>query len=275
MSNDETPTSGDHNDADIIDLPVGALAAEGRNAPEADTVPDLATDLPELDTDALAATDADAPAADTDGALAEGAVHNELVDAEEHVVVESPYDRPGEWFVVHTQSGYEKKVKSNLEARIQSMNREDTIFEVVIPMEDVVEFKNGRKVVVQKKVFPGYLLVRCHMTDDTWYVIRNTPGVTGFVGQSGRFDKRPTPLTRREVETFLSVKVDGEEAPKQRKPKLEYETGESVRVREGPFADFTGQIAEINADQLKLKVLVNIFGRETLVEMDFSQVAKL
>ena len=271
MSNDETPTS----DPDTIDLPVGALAAEGLDTPEAGAVPELDTDVPDLDTAAPSGTEVDVPAVDAGVGPADGEGDDELVDAEEHVVVESPFDRPGEWFVVHTQSGYEKKVKSNLEARIQSMNREDTIFEVVIPMEDVVEFKNGRKVVVQKKVFPGYLLVRCHMTDDTWYVIRNTPGVTGFVGQSGRFDKRPTPLTRREVETFLSVKVDGEEAPKQRKPKLEYETGESVRVREGPFADFTGQIAEINADQLKLKVLVNIFGRETLVEMDFSQVAKL
>jgi len=190
--------------------------------------------------------------------------------------IENPWVRPGQWFVVHTQSGYEKKVKSNLEARIQSMNMEDKIFEVVIPMEDVTEFKNGRKVVVQKKVFPGYLLVRCEMGDDSWYVIRNTPGVTGFVGQ-GRLGQKPTPLSRREVDTFLVVKPEGEggEAPKRSKPKMEYEVGESVRVKEGPFADFTGSVAEINADQLKLKVLVNIFGRETLVEMGFSQVAKL
>ena len=184
---------------------------------------------------------------------------------------ESPYDRPGHWYVVHTQSGYEKKVKQNLEARTQSMNAEDKIFEVVIPMEDVVEFKNGRKVVVQKKVFPGYLLVRCDMDDDSWYVIRNTPGVTGFVGQGAK----PSPLPRRDVESFLQVKIEGDEPTKRSKPRLEYEVGESVRVKEGPFADFSGQIAEINADQLKLKVLVNIFGRETLVEMDFSQVAKL
>ncbi len=188
--------------------------------------------------------------------------------------VQGPYDRPGQWYVVHTQSGYEKKVKTNLEARIQSMNMEEKIFEVVIPMEDVVEFKNGRKVVVQKKVFPGYLLSRCIMDDEAWYVIRNTPGVTGFVGQ-GRQDRKPTPLSRREVETFLAVKVEGDDAPKRQKPRLQYEVGESVRVKEGPFADFSGQIAEINVDQLKLKVLVNIFGRETLVEMDFSQVAKL
>ena len=176
--------------------------------------------------------------------------------------------------MIHSQSGYEKKVKANLEARTQSMNMEEKIFEIVIPMEDVVEFKGGRKQVVQKKVFPGYLLVRCEMDDESWYCIRNTPGVTGFVGQA-RFDKKPTPLSRREVDTFLAAKGDGQEVAPKRKPKFEYEVGESVRVKEGPFADFSGQVAEINMDHMKLKVLVNIFGRETLVEMDFSQVAKL
>jgi transcriptional antiterminator NusG len=139
-------------------------------------------------------------------------------------------------------------------------------------MEDVVEFKGGKKVVVQKKVFPGYLLVRCDLDDDTWGAVRNTPGVTGFVGPG----TKPTPLSRREVESILQVKVEGIEAPAKRsRPRLEYEVGETVRVREGPFADFSGQIDEINEDQLKLKVLVNIFGRETPVELEFSQVAKL
>ena len=193
----------------------------------------------------------------------------EIEDAPVH-----PWNLPGQWFVVHTQAGYEKKVSANLEARIQSMNMEDKIFDVVIPMEEVVEFKGGRKQVVQKKVFPGYILVRCHMDDESWYCIRNTPGITGFVGQSQKGQK-PTPLSRREVDTFLSAKGDGQETAARRKPKLEYEVGESVRVKEGPFADFSGQVAEINADHMKLKVLVNIFGRETMVEMDFSQVAKL
>jgi transcriptional antiterminator NusG len=185
---------------------------------------------------------------------------------------ESPYDRPGRWFVVHTQSGYEKKVKQNLEARIQSMNMEERIYEVVIPMEDVVEFKQGKKQVVSKKMFPGYLLVRCQLDDDSWYVIRNTPGVTGFVGQGAK----PSPLPRRDVEAFLQVKPEGEEAaPKRGKPRLEYEMGETVRVKEGPFADFSGEVIELNEDQLKVKVLVNIFGRETPVELEFSQVAKL
>jgi transcriptional antiterminator NusG len=151
------------------------------------------------------------------------------------------------------------------------MNMEERIFEVVIPVEDVIEFKNGKKQVVSKKVFPGYLLVRMDLDDDSWYVVRNTPGVTGFVGLGAR----PTPLSRKEVENILQVKVDGQETTKKGRPRLEYEVGESVRVKEGPFADFTGTIAEINEDQLKLKVLVNIFGRETPVELEFAQVAKL
>jgi transcriptional antiterminator NusG len=192
----------------------------------------------------------------------------------EDEVEDDPWTKPGSWYVVHSQSGYEKKVTANLNARIQSMNMEEKVFEIVIPMEEVVEFKNGRKQTVQKKVFPGYLLVRCIMDDESWYCVRNTPGVTGFVGQS-RQGQKPTPLSRREVLTFLSAKGDGQETSNRKKPKLDYEVGESVRVKEGPFADFNGQIAEINADHMKLKVLVNIFGRETSVEMDFSQVAKL
>ena len=197
---------------------------------------------------------------------------DEMLEEAAAIPVESPFDRAGRWYVVHTQSGYEKKVKQNIEARTSSMNMEERIHEVVIPMEDVIEFKNGKKVVVQKKVFPGYLLVRCELDDDSWYVIRNTPGVTGFVGQGAK----PSPLPRRDVEMFLQVKTGDEEAQARKgKPRLEYEIGETVRVKEGPFADFSGEIIEINEDQLKLKVLVNIFGRETPVELEFSQVAKL
>jgi transcriptional antiterminator NusG len=200
----------------------------------------------------------------------------DLTDGEDgdDVEIDRPWLRPGQWYVVPSQSGYEKKVQQSMNARIASMHIEDRIYEIVIPMEDVVEFKGGRKQTVQKKVFPGYLLVRCDMDDDTWFCIRNTPGVTGFVGQSQKGQK-PTPLSRKEVETFLSAKGDGQEAPKRKAPKLEYEVGEGVRVKEGPFADFTGVIDDINVDHMKLKVLVNIFGRETIVEMDFSQVAKL
>jgi transcription termination/antitermination protein NusG len=209
-------------------------------------------------------------AAEEDGELG-GWVKDE--EDEEPLPVESPYDRPGRWYVVHTYSGYENKVRSNMGNVVASRGIEDRVFEVVIPMEDVDEFKGGKKVTVQKKVFPGYLLVRCDLDDDTWGAIRNTPGVTGFVGPG----TKPTPLSRREVENILQVKVEGGPggAPKRTRARLEYEVNETVRVKEGPFADFSGQISEINEDQLKLKVLVNIFGRETPVELEFSQVAKL
>jgi len=198
----------------------------------------------------------------------------ELLDVEAVPEPEpSPYDRPGRWYVVHTYAGYENKVKSNLASRVRSMNVEDRIYEVVIPMEDVIEFKNGRKVVVQKKVFPGYLLVRMGLDDDAWYVVRNTPGVTGFVGSGAK----PTPLLRREVEDILGTgeKVEGPAAEKKVRPRLEYEVAEQVRVVTGPFADFNGVISEIDVDRSKLKVLVNIFGRETPVELEFADVAKL
>jgi len=179
-----------------------------------------------------------------------------------------PIERPGDWFVIHTYAGYENKVKANLNSRISSMNVEDRIFEVVIPMEDVMEIKQGRKQVVQKKVFPGYLLCRMYLDDDSWYVVRNTPGVTGFVGSGAK----PTPLSDREINRILQVKPEDK---KKLRPRLEFEEQESVRVISGPFANFTGTISEINVDQSKLKVLVNIFGRETPVELGFDQVAKL
>ena len=238
---------------------------------------------------------ADAEDIDADGVLVQepvqdDAVLDELAEAEaildEDDLLEaqeppapkpvSPYDRPGKWYVLHTQSGYENKVRQNIEARRASMNMESRIHEVVIPMEDVVEFKQGKKVVVQKKMFPGYLLIRCSLNDDSWYVIRNTPGVTGFVGAANK----PQALPRKDVENFLGTgeEVDAEApaTPKRSSgPVHGYEINETVRVKEGPFADFSGEIIEINEDQLKVKVLVNIFGRETPVELEFAQVAKL
>ena len=207
--------------------------------------------------------------------------HEEALITEDDLVYEkeektpklgSPYDRPGKWYVVHTQSGYENKVQGNLAQRIQSMNKEDSIHEVVIPLENVVEFNQGKRVEVQKKMFPGYILVRCRMNDEVWNVIRNTPGITGFVGSANK----PTSLPRKEVESFLGTagEADGQ-VVKRAKPRMGYEQGETVRVKEGPFADFSAEIIEINEDQLKLKVLVNIFGRETPVELEFAQVAKL
>ena len=252
----------------------------------ADTEADTDTDAPEGAevTDPLDASDLTQAANEVSAAAEAAGVSDEALKATEAEALsedalleesaprpESPFDRPGRWYVVHTQSGYEKKVKQNLEARISSMNMEERIHEVVIPMEDVVEFKNGKKVVVQKKVFPGYLLVRCELDDDSWYVIRNTPGVTGFVGQGAK----PSPLPKKDVDNFLQVQPEGEDTPKTRRATHQYEMHETVRVKEGPFADFNGEIVEINEDQLKLKVLVNIFGRETPVELDFSQVTKL
>lgn len=259
------PEAGDDEDPTVIDDDRQVLeflrGAEQPEQPEPEAIP--ADDIV-----AETVADVEAPAfIDVDDLLAE--------EATPVVRASSPYDRPGDWFVLHTQSGYEKKVKSNLESRISSMTMEDSIFEVVVPMEEVIEFKGGKKVVAQKKVFPGYLYVRCFLDDRSWDVIRNTPGVTGFVGSGGK----PIPLSRHDVETALAVpeEVDYEagNAPKRQRPKLEYEIGDTVRVKEGPFADFSGQIAEINEDQLKVKVLVNIFGRETPVELEFSQVAKL
>ena len=269
---DEEPPQGDPLEEQVEQ----AIEADEPVA-EADE-PVLAVDDPEADE---AVPVVDEPVVEPNGEVPEGTVlsEEELLEAgfedeedEEFApVVESPFDRPGSWYVIHSYAGYENKVKSNLESRIASMNMEDRIFEVVIPMEDVIEFKGGKKVLVPKKVFPGYLLVRCDLDDESWRVVRNTPGVTGFVGLGAK----PTPLSRQEVESILQVKIEGVEPQKKTRPRLEYEVGESVRVREGPFADFTGQIAEINEDQLKLKVLVNIFGRETPVELEFSQVAKL
>jgi transcriptional antiterminator NusG len=176
---------------------------------------------------------------------------------------------PGEWYVVHTYAGYENKVKANLESRIHTMQMEDKIFAVHIPMEDVMEIKSGKKQVVQRKVFPGYLLVKMIYDNDSWYVVRNTPGVTGFVAAGT--GTKPTPLSRREVEKILAVKR--EEAKPQFR--LGFAADDVVRIISGPFADFTGTISEINVDQSKLKVLVSIFDRETPVELGFDQVAKV
>jgi transcriptional antiterminator NusG len=180
----------------------------------------------------------------------------------------SPFDLPGDWYVIHSYSGYENKVKLNLETRTKSMHMEDRIYDVQIPMEDVVEIKNGKKVTVKKKVFPGYILVRMRLDDDSWYTVRNTPGVTGFVGGSNT----PTPLSRREVERFLGVEKE-EEKPKPRfKPA--FDINDMVRVVTGPFADFNGRIEDIDLDQSKVTVLVNIFGRDTPVELGFEDIQR-
>jgi transcriptional antiterminator NusG len=187
----------------------------------------------------------------------------------------------GDWYVVHTYAGYEQRVKDNLISRVEALDAHDRVFEVVIPTEEVTEFKKGKKTTSQKKFLPGYVLVRMEMDDDTWAIVRHTPAVTGFVGSTG---SRPVPLSLREVAETLKIpekvveEVPGEEAPAEpEKPEIaiDLEVGETIRVTTGPFADFTGTISEINIDQAKLKVLVSVFGRETPLELPFDNVAKL
>ncbi|MBB3853599.1 transcriptional antiterminator NusG [Parageobacillus caldoxylosilyticus] len=171
--------------------------------------------------------------------------------------------------MIHTYSGYENKVKANLEKRVESMGMQDKIFRVVVPEETETDVKNGKRKTTKKKVFPGYVLVEMVMTDDSWYVVRNTPGVTGFVGSSGAGSK-PTPLMEEEVKMILKrmgmplTDID-----------IDYELNETVRVKEGPFTNFTGKIEAIDVDKRKVKVLVNMFGRETPVELEFSQIEKI
>ncbi len=186
------------------------------------------------------------------------------------VAVEAPPaagpDSGRRWFVIHTYSGYENKVKANLEHRIQSMDMGDKIFQVLVPTEEEIEIKNGKRQAVERKVFPGYVLVEMNMSDDSWYVVRNTPGVTSFVGSGNK----PTPLTDPEVKAILrQIKMD---APKY---KVAFTKGEAVRVVDGPFTDLHGVVDEVNPERNKVKVLVSIFGRETPVELDFLQIEKL
>ncbi len=178
-------------------------------------------------------------------------------------------DMEKNWYVVHTYSGYENKVKANLEKRVETMGMSDKIFRVIIPEEEETDFKEGKKKVVMRKTFPGYVLVEIIMTDDSWYVVRNTPGVTGFIGSSGGGAK-PTPLLPEEVEFILKQMGVNE-----RKTEMDIELGEMVQVLEGPFAHFQGKVEEIDEDKGKLKVTVDMFGRETKMELDYSQIEKL
>ncbi|MET1250415.1 MULTISPECIES: transcription termination/antitermination protein NusG [Sporolactobacillus] len=173
------------------------------------------------------------------------------------------------WYVVHTYSGYENKVKTNLEKRVESMGMADKIFRILVPMEEETEIKNGQKKTAMKKVFPGYVLTEMVMTDDSWYVVRNTPGVTGFVGSTGSGSK-PIPLLQEEVDSILK-----QMGLKERVSDLTFELKEQVKVKEGPFADFIGSVESIDEEKAKLKVHVNMFGRETPLELDFNQVKKL
>jgi transcriptional antiterminator NusG len=183
--------------------------------------------------------------------------------------VKSAKDERKHWYVIHTYSGYENKVKANLERRIHSMNMQDKIFRVLVPMEDEVEFKDGKRKITPKKVFPGYVLVEMDMDDQSWYVVRNTSGVTGFVGSPGAGEK-PVPLQDKEVKTIL--KQMGIETPKL---KIDFKKGDRVKVTSGPFFDFTGIVDEIAPEKEKVRALISIFGRETPVELEFYQIEKV
>ncbi len=264
------------------DLETGAGesgAAEGSvDTADLDTDTELSDVTPEIeegDPDSLVTDPLTAPAADS-----------ELPAAEED---EDPVEAmkkalriaPGDWYVVHSYAGYENKVKTNLEARIQSLDVEDYIYQIEVPTEEVTEIKNGKRAQVNRKVLPGYLLVRMELNDESWGAVRNTPGVTGFVGATSK----PSPLTIDEVVKILvpatapqAARVTGGEAATTTAAPttlVDFEVGESVTVMDGPFATLPATINEINAEQQKLQVLVSIFGRETPVELSFSQVQKI
>jgi transcriptional antiterminator NusG len=173
-----------------------------------------------------------------------------------------------QWYIVHTYSGFEKKVSESLQQRVQAYGLQDEIGEVLIPTEDVVEMRAGRKVVTSKRFFPGYILVEMTLTDNAWHVVKNTPKVTGFVGAG----TRPTPLTKEEIDQILLQVSTAAEQPK---PKYTFDKGDHVRINEGPFASFNGVVDEVNTDRNTLKVMVTIFGRSTPVELDFLQVEKI
>ena len=173
-----------------------------------------------------------------------------------------------QWYIVHTYSGFEKKVAESLGQRVQAYGLQDEIGEILIPTEDVVEMRAGRKVVTPKRFFPGYILVEMNMSDNAWHVVKNTPKVTGFVGAG----VKPTPLSKEEVEQILDQVKEAAEKPK---PKFSYAAGETVRIKSGPFQSFTGKVEEVNEDKSTLKVTVTIFGRSTPVELNFLDVEKV
>jgi transcriptional antiterminator NusG len=255
---DATDVAADADAESVESVDAAAADAEAVDAEEADA------DDADADADAENAEDADAATAEA--------------PAEEDVVAEFMREmrmQPGDWYVIHSYAGYENRVKTNLESRISSLNMEDYIFQIEVPTHLVTEIKSGKKQVVNEKVLPGYILVRMELTDESWAVVRNTPGVTGFVGLSSK----PSPLPLGEVASLLAPPpAEGSpaaQAAAAKKTSPEYEPGESVTVMDGPFATLPATVNEVNSVTQKLKVLVSIFGRETPVELSFDQVSKL
>ncbi|MGW5876413.1 transcription termination/antitermination protein NusG [Nocardiopsis terrae] len=252
-----------------------------------ETVEQTDADSPEPAEEAAESTD-EAAAAEADDAGAADGTESDEAEAEPELPRLDPVEEyknelvllPGDWYVVHTYAGYEKRVKANVESRTQSLNMEEYIFQVEVPEHEVTEVKSGKRQQVTEKVLPGYVLVRMDLTDESWSAIRNTPGVTGFVGLSNK----PAPLSLTEVAKLLAPEPEEEPEQTQQvkgsgggeaRSDVAYDVGESVTVMEGPFATLPATVSEINADTQKLKVLVSIFGRETPVELSFNQVAKI
>ncbi len=268
-------TDGEVGEADVFGEPeepgtAGELGEAGDGAADAAVV----ADDPSAVADDVAAEAADAgadAAAETDDAGAEGDDGAEELDPVAQFT-EELRRLPGEWYVVHSYAGYENRVKANLESRTQSLNMEDYIFQIEVPVHQVIEIKGGKRQQVSEKVLPGYILVRMDLIDESWAVVRNTPGVTGFVGLSSR----PSPLSLGEVASLLAPEPEEAAAKAEvTRAAVEFTVGESVTVMDGPFATLPATVNEINPDTQKLKVLVSIFGRETPVELSFDQVSKI
>ena len=259
-----TPADDDRADAD----PLGG---------NDDADPGYVTDAAGDDTTAAADVDAEDAQDGDDADGAEVAAPAAAAEPEEELDPEEEFRAalrraPGDWYVIHSYAGYENRVKANLENRITSLNMEDYIFQIEVPTEEVTEIKNGQRKLVKRVRMPGYVLVRMELTDESWGAVRNTPGVTGFVGHT----HQPVPLTLNEVFDALAPDVQKKDTKAPAEVKLvDFEIGESVTVMDGPFATLPATINEINAEQQKLQVLVSIFGRETPVELSFSQVQKL
>ena len=280
-----------------VDVATGAVDGEAADvidetsgfADEPAAADDAAADTDAESAETIEAEAADAAAVDAESSDDEEAEAEEAeADGEAETIAEAPSEddvlaefmremrmQPGDWYVIHSYAGYENRVKTNLESRITSLNMEDYIFQIEVPTHLVTEIKSGKKQVVNEKVLPGYILVRMELTDESWAVVRNTPGVTGFVGLSSK----PSPLPLGEVASLLAPPpAEGSpaaQAAAAKKTSPEYEPGESVTVMDGPFATLPATVNEVNSVTQKLKVLVSIFGRETPVELSFDQVSKL
>jgi transcriptional antiterminator NusG len=284
----ETPSGVSEAIAEDAD-PATVIADEAAESLEQTTAAEAVEDAPleaeaELETEAEAEAD-EAPAQDAQ-ADGEAPAEDEDVDPVE-ALKKDLRTRPGDWYVIHSYAGYENKVKANLETRVQNLDVGDFIFQVEVPTEEVTEIKNGQRKQVNRKVLPGYILVRMELNDESWGAVRNTPGVTGFVGATSR----PSPLTLNDVVKFLLPPAAAKKPAKStaaagasssseatlERPEIlvDFEVGESVTVMDGPFATLPASISEVNAEQQKLKVLVSIFGRETPVELTFGQVTKI